>query len=98
MIAALLADRGSNPDLRSAKVGPRPTIGPSHFFGQELSVYLMYVERANPHRIAVKTFFLYFVYGLQSHFRFFECDEDPFFGLRLKFHMQFFLGGSSIGF
>ena len=32
------ADSGPNPDLRSAKVGVRPAIGPSLFSGRELTV------------------------------------------------------------
>ena len=60
-MATQLADRGPNPDLQSAKVGPRPTIGPtlgsSHFSGRELTVCPTHVQRANPYQIAVKTFF-----------------------------------------
>ena len=68
------ADRGPNPDLQSAKVGPRlaigPKFGPSHFSGREVTVCLMHAVRTNPFEIAVKTFFIfdYLFFGLQSHF------------------------------
>ena len=56
-MATQLADRRIHPDLWSANPGLRSTIRPSHLFGRELIACLMHVERANPHQIAVKSFF-----------------------------------------
>ena len=49
-MATQLAERGPNPDLQSAKVEPRRTIGRSRFSGRELTVCIMHVERANPYQ------------------------------------------------
>ena len=46
-----LADNSPTPDLRYGKFGLRPTIGPSFFFGRELTVCLQYVEhKSSPNR------------------------------------------------
>ena len=54
---------GPHPDLQSAKIGPRSTVGPefrtSHVFGRKLIVCLMHVERANFHQIVGKTFSIF---------------------------------------
>ena len=66
--ATLLADRGPNPDLRSGKFRPQPTIGPKfgplHFFWKGTHC-LPYACRArNPSNRGEDLFFC----GLQSAF------------------------------
>ena len=67
-MATQLADRGPNPDLRSGKFGPWPTVGLNSdlHFSLDGTDCLPSVRGArNPHQIAETTFF----FGLQSLFR-----------------------------
>ena len=102
-MATQLAGLGPNPDLRSGKFGPQPTIGSSHCFDEKLTLCLMHVERTTP-QIVVKTFFLifsciflfFFLVSKSSKdhcFYFFGLQppkvvETLFFGLRPDFGLQ----------
>ena len=97
-----LADHGPNPDLRRGKFRPRPTIGPSQFFGQELIGCLMHVEwqlRVHSNR-GVDLFFnrivvcksdgdlSIYILGVFNRILVHKTVEELFFGLQSRFRLQ----------